>query len=478
MAKESENNVIEVSIEISEQALENNQILKNHYDAKKKILSYQVDENIPEEVKEELKQFLSDESIGPKQIACFNPLIVAMNLIQSFKDVSYEPLLSDEKEEELKQKCQLDHISYDLTEQKYIFDFNDKLKSAHGNNPEKMKELTEKVEGLIEKALEKQHDDSYQDYKDAKKQIGSFNSGLTTAKKELKDPYLEITRKIDGIYKAFKLESDNTKEALDSNFKAALDKEQQKKDEAERKKKQAELDKIEELSKQNKEQADKLQNQETETLKAQAINNIRLTNIGTKAGQLLTTVDKLTIEALQEKKIEMANIKFEDVFDVHPNHGLLSEEERQEILDYFNDEQKRWDMIVSREIESRENKEKLRDTTQQLQQAQQQVPSFMNDQSGPFNSGQAQPPQQQVSQDTTEDDKFGILVSHISAFVVQAQQLSENVQGLSFEDDFYKKTQATLSNESIPTIVDWATKMQKWAKDKHENYINWKASNQ
>lgn len=223
-----ESKTIKVEVLMPDEILQSNESLKLRYDKEKSQLSYEMNENIPGTLSKELQAFLEDETIKPKQIALVNPLIDAVNELQAIKHIKYNGRLSSTAIRTLNDNPYGVKVVFDEESDDYL---------VEADLEKVPKEEIEKVQKELEKALKIAHDNSYQAYKDGKKIVGSFNSSLREAKKVLKKPYLDMSKKIEEFYKAFDAESTNVKNALDSNFAKALEIEARKKEEAEKKRK-------------------------------------------------------------------------------------------------------------------------------------------------------------------------------------------------------------------------------------------------
>lgn len=160
-------------------------------------LVYNLNENITKEFEEDLADAV--RGFSPDEIVLFNSIIPALNEIQSFKNLQYDP---------------------------------------------------------------ENKKDSVKKYKEAIKYLGKFNTSLKNTKRDLKAPHKRVMDSIEKVYKHFQTEYTNSRNAVMDNFKVYLDEEALKKKEAEDKKKKTELETISKLSKENQEILDKQREQE------------------------------------------------------------------------------------------------------------------------------------------------------------------------------------------------------------------------
>ena len=85
----SKNQVLEVEVLIPEEILKENDELNSLYDSKKKIIRYDIAPETTEDLKEKLTEMVKTSSTG--DLVAFNPIIAALNYIQSFKEIKYDP---------------------------------------------------------------------------------------------------------------------------------------------------------------------------------------------------------------------------------------------------------------------------------------------------------------------------------------------------------------------------------------------------
>ena len=85
----SKNQVLEVEVVIPEEILKENDELNSLYDSKKKIIRYDIAPETTEDLKQKLTEMVKTSSTG--DLVAFNPIIAALNYIQSFKEIKYDP---------------------------------------------------------------------------------------------------------------------------------------------------------------------------------------------------------------------------------------------------------------------------------------------------------------------------------------------------------------------------------------------------
>lgn len=85
----SKNQVLEVEVIIPEEILKENEELNSLYDSKKKIIRYDIAPETTEDLKSKLVEMVKTSSTG--DLVAFNPIIAALNYIQSFKEIKYDP---------------------------------------------------------------------------------------------------------------------------------------------------------------------------------------------------------------------------------------------------------------------------------------------------------------------------------------------------------------------------------------------------
>lgn len=199
-----------VEIELTENFLEKNPTIKGFYENGK--FNIPISENIPEESAKSITSIVED--LNPRELVLFNPLVEAINSlaeIDNFKETE-KPVQEEEESEE----------AYLLRLKEWEKE-NDKIfKSANGT-------------------------------------IRSFNGSLTKSKKEVKEPYLKISKKIDNLYNFLKDFSDKRKKKLEENFSGLISKQEEDKKRKEEEAKKLELEQIKNLQMKNEEANEKLQ---------------------------------------------------------------------------------------------------------------------------------------------------------------------------------------------------------------------------
>lgn len=210
------------------------------------------------------------ENLGAKELQVFNPLVLAIMDLQKLKNVKYDP-----------------------------------------------KKETETV----------------QQYKDAKKDIGAFNSSLSKAKKTIKDPLLKLTRGIDAINNSFAGESKEIRKELDGNFKAYLDKQAKIKAEKEAKAEAERNKKINELAEQNKQQQLLIDRGNT-------YNKIKYDIVSNAKNRAVSNMNQLSLDAVKKQLANFRSFDYDHEIVKHFEVGedkyeTLTPEQDKELRDFF-----------------------------------------------------------------------------------------------------------------------------------------------
>lgn len=463
---------IEVPIVLNAEFLKENPELKHIYKAKK--VNFDWNENIPINFKDSLTTFLGSENVAGSQLVIFNPLIKAVCELQELKDFKYDPLLPEEVQSKIIEENNLEHLSFDLEEEVYLFDYKSEVYESVNSDEDQINKLREKTQKIIDKAVSDQHKASHQIYKDAIKVTGGFNSSLTKAKKELKDPYSKVIKDIDTLYKFFKQESDNTKEALNANFENCLKIEQEKKDEREKKKKEKELKQISDLSEENQEQAALIAKQKSDQL----YNSIVLGGIGGFSGKFVVEAPTLNKEGLNKKKLEFENMTI-DFFTKEKDISILSSEQIEGMKKELEDKKTMWFGVISREIgliEERAKGTKAQiqvETMKSTQHSMNDVMSALGD--APFQEKDVNDAIVQYDEVTaTEDERMAYSVEKISEIEQKLIEFQKMFSNQSYTEEWYLAMRNNLSSASIPKILEMVTKTREWMNEKQQLYINQK----
>ena len=462
------NKPLEVQVVIPDELFKDDKTLKEHYDKNETKLVYEMNPSVPDSFLNELVNFFNDEVIGPRQIVKFNPLLDAVNQLQELKKISYDPMLSDELEAELIEKCFLNNLSYDIEQKKYIFAITNE--AIENKTPEQIKAMESKIEKEIEKALAKQHNNSYQFYKDAKKITGAFNTALTATKKELKDPYLAFTKKVDNIYNVMKSEYDDTVSALDTNFKTALEIEQEKKEAKLKAKMAEEIARAEQLEADNKANAEKLMNQLNETEQLQLKNKMIHTVIGGISKKVATNVINYNLEALANYKRELLGHTLEKLaVDNDADLSVLDEQKLNEVVKEFEDCQAHWISLVQREIKLRMERKELED---KLKRDTANLVDKETDDDVPF-SVQSEVLEEELDFLTMTAEKrfiwFKNKMAEYHRLLAENQEILENIP---FDDEInFRNWHGKVMKSSFPQMLNMAKSVDGWLEEK---YNKWK----
>lgn len=472
----NENQKIVVDIELSQNVLNENKDLNDCYNLKSKQLVYELSGELPKDFIKKLEGFMKDEVVGKNQLSVFNPLIVAVNQLQKLKNLKYDPELSDEDIKKLAEELDVSEI--ELDEDGDIFFDVLPAKLAELKTPAAIAKYNDKVHKIIVKAFKTGHDDSYQDCKDAIATVGSFNTNLSTAKKVLKAPYSSMSKKIDGIYNAFKQESDNTKEAILLNFVDALAVEQKKKDDAAARRNAAANEKIEELTEANKEQANKLDNQSNAIKIAQVKNAIEYTDIGGISGKMAVECPALTKEAL-EIKLEVTNALTFNLLVEGKNRDItiLNDEEVIELRQKFSENKIQWLAVINREIELRKEKIKSEANAVKLETIK-ETPTTFGPSSPSF--GPISPKvieevvvTKEFTLNGTDDENFKAMIDEIERMKLDQENFTKVLKSTVFKDQEYVKRVNALLEQSFPMIHDSYIKVIDWAKKFRDEYLTY-----
>jgi hypothetical protein len=171
------------------------------------------------------------------------------------------------------------------------------------------------IEGFNELSYEADNEECIEQYKEAKKFVGSFNSSTKKAKSTLKKPFLETGKKLDKIEKTFLERAKEVMEKVNEEFKPYLDEKAEKARLAEEKKNKASLDKIAELNEQSVEQSLVIERSKIYNSYLN-FNQSMLDGIIEKVDSYSEDALKTLLEGLNEKELgipqEHENILFED----------------------------------------------------------------------------------------------------------------------------------------------------------------------
>ena len=245
--------VYPVTIELSENFLTKNPTIKDLYKDGK--LNMQMSPYVDKEFAKSLTSIMGD--LNPREIVLFNPLVDAVNEL-----------------------AELDSV----------------IGTA---KPERTKDDDDDAYAKKLKAWDKENDLIL---KSNNGKIRSFNGSLTNSKKEIKEPYTSISKKIDALYNSFKGFSDKRKENVEKNFDELLtwraEEAQKVADEAKR----IELENIRNLEAKNEEANEKLKTSEKKNMFADALTEIL--DYHTDFQKKLRASNALGIEALEKEHLE------------------------------------------------------------------------------------------------------------------------------------------------------------------------------
>jgi hypothetical protein len=324
-----------------------------------------------------------------------------------------------------------------------------------------------KLQELKELKYDKENKDTIQEFKDAKKFIGSFNTSLTGVKKILKDPHIEYNRKVDAIYNFFKQESDNTKNSLEVNFDEYLKEEQEKKDAAEAKKKAAELEQIAKLTEEREAQQEKMAAQQKQTRKLEVeaeINKITF--------EASTKSPNLNLEGLKALKQQLINISFNSLFKAD---DVFTDDEKENFEGLFGLAQSGADTMIDSYIKNFEleiEKQNLQTANTNLaaenKVLEAQTPASLVDDENDTPFGPPKTNQEEIP--AGDLAKFISLYTKLNELKSLTDDISEHIKSLRFEDPNLEKIRLVLKEQSMPQVKEWTEKLDSWTKIKLDKY--------
>lgn len=392
---------LEVKVVIPQEVLDNDSELQKIYDPKKKSLKYDLSGNLPNEVVDDLKKTV--ELFHGNEISRFNPLVAALDQLQSFKDLAYDK--ENEKE-------------------------------------------------------------SIQQYKDAKKFIGSFNSSLRDVKKILKEPHKQVMDQIEALFKHLVAESENTKNALTHNYDEYLQEEERKKKEREDKKKAAELAQIEALKSQNDEMLKNSQQQTIDTAYLNCKNSISeiLTRISSAAPTLNQAGLQMYLDTLGTETFEGRTKDF--------NISVLSPEQLNELTKLFSDTLTAANNVITTRInllESEKTQSELSSQNQQLAQENKEMAQELNDL--PFQVEEKVEEKRGLHSVFSDEENFQTIGNEIADINFRLKTLFSEVQLIEFKHSGMEQTRSQLLHPTIlPQMVEWMQKTDAWMSERVNRY--------
>lgn len=451
--------LVKVPLKIEQDTLNDNQVLSGFYDEKEKMVVYNVGDSLTDEFVGKLQELIDDPKIDVSELVQISPLVVAVNELQHLKDLEYEPEVDPDDLKKLEESFGI-KVSYKPDDE------NGKPKIwAHRFEIEGELSDTDlaKAQSKLNKLVKDAHNESYQDYKDAKKVLGSFNTSLREAKKTLKAPFQDYLKKVDVMHNLFKGEYDNTYEAINGNFESALAYEDWIKEQR-RKKAEAETTaKIEDLSEQNKELADKLEHQQRDVQVAQAFNRIKYTIIGEKHGEILTNKHKWNKDYLIEQLAIHEQINFESILneaDIEDEiYDQFTEEQLDELMKEFVNAHSMWQKVIQDEITTRENAEKLKryDDGDEL-------PAFAKQE-----DVAPKPPV-----DANEDDVFMYYIERVIDAGNYVANVFDEFAQVNFKEEAHAKKQAQVIEQLYPKIADMLSQTSEFMSKHYHKYLEFK----
>ena len=405
--------ILEVEVLISEKDLNNNPEIAQFYDPQNQKLKFELDQNLTKDFKDKLKDLMPNFKAG--DIVQFNPLISAINQLQEIKI-----LIPDTDE-----------------------DFKVNERTLIDNN----------------------------------KIIGSFNSSLAKAKKAIKEPHINFNKMVDDLFKIFETEAENTRNALERNFKDIVDEREKVKLEKDKKKKAAELEQINKLQETNEEQAEILKNSNIEKTRLELENTINkiLTNVIEKIPSLNVDGLNTMITALKAQK---------DTDYVTSDHIItLGGEEAQKFIDLFKAKvSASIQMITSKinEIQLQKEMEKRGIVTQTPISPEEAIPSTPSAPTIFETVPEPQPDNIEVHHfeeiksepqpfvPTNDIERFQMIADFDNRMLEMYKAGVEQIKGLQFENQSLEALKQKYTSGQYENVIEFLSKLQSFSSNKYE----------
>lgn len=359
-------------------------------------------------------------------------------------------------------------ITYDV-ENSIPKEFIDKLEvlvpKFHGNDIVLFTPLIEKINELQAiKNLEYNAEDfdaSDRLYIDNNKLIGSFNTGIKEVKQLLKNPQIAKNKLLDEIFKIFENESENTRGALQTNFKPLLDKREEIKNKKEAEKKKTELEAIANLSNSNSQLQEKLNNQTkamATTAAESAINSI-LTNIALK-------LPSLNKEGLEQLKNNVSGIDF----NMYVSFELQNSFTPEEIASYqqrFKDNRTAAIRNIEISIKALETETANVTLTNEnaVLQAQVPAPETIVDRIADIEVNH-EVVNQEVSTDLNDAQRFQFITDETNRIATEYQNMIDKFNSIEFANPQVAELRDKLTKENLPKIQEWNVKISTFCNTK------------
>lgn len=310
------------------------------------------------------------------------------------------------------------------------------------------------------------------DYKKADKIIGSFNANLAKAAKEIKAPRTAYNKIVIAIEKLLKEESDNVRNALDSNFKEYLDEKAEAAKNAQAKKDAVKDSQIASLTSENKENLDKLNNQKkaTRVLEIEKMINSVIIDVTDK-------IDTLNEDGLNKLRQTVLDRKLGDIDtpDVE-----FSADEKTEYTKTWADKTLDAVKLIDSKIESLKNKDVIKEVVQENQVLKSNTPAGVfvdpDEDEEPFIIPTMSQPTQAAEEQTeklpeTDAEKVIYMFDKISVLDDVAHAITEVISAISFDDPGLRSIHEKLTQTSLPNIADWTSKTKAWTEKRKEAYL-------
>ena len=442
----------EVVYKVTQTDLKKNESLLSNYDEKKKAVVFIMDENLPEDFAQELTELLGDDKISVSDVSQITPILNAINELQGLRMMESEPEVDPDEVKAIEKKFGIELGCGETWDSIYPVieagDFSE--------------EDQEKIQKAIDKLIAKAHNDDYQNYKDAKKVLGSYNSALKEAKKQVKAPAMAFTKKVDSIFNLFAGQYTDVYAALDSNFEDALKREEEKKKAAEAKRNAATTKKMEELAEQNKALAEKMENQSEAIELGQIFNNTSY-QIGKIHGGILTNIHTWNEEHIQNERKRLEELEFETVLD-DTAWGMkdimrLPDAQQGELLDQFEKAQEAWLRTLDNELEARKGKkivQEYSDTGDLPDFAKAQVDVQIGETGG----------------DLSEDELFIQFLGYMESLRQGFSNVDNWFRSVNFTEQPHIVKQGQILDKLFPKIGEMLIQTEQFALAHKQKYIN------
>ena len=304
---------------------------------------------------------------------------------------------------------------------------------------------------------------------DNNKLIGSFNSSLAKAKKIIKEPHLEFNKKVEDIFKIFSTEAENTKNALEKNFKPIIDERERIKKEKEDNKKQAELDAIAKMSEENSQMTEQLNNQKIQTAKSEIEANLSKMIVN-----VVNKIPNLNIEGLHTTLSGVKGLH-ESMYINFDNQAIISQEDFLAYREQFNENKATCiaqinsainNLGIQQELEKRKIAEQV--TSQVSTEIANQIPVAENQPQATEGTTASVVLKKTVSDLKTDVEKFQFLTDFNNNAYEQYKRQVEELKLIQFEHPDLKKMMEMLLEKQYPVMIENLSKYAAYTEKKNE----------